>query len=303
MKNYKILVLGSNGFIGNHTANYFHGMGHIVLGCDLRETGTNPYEFQKIEVDKYDLGELFSSCQFDFCVNAAGNGDVNKSIVAPSEDFESNVSFTLKILEAIRKFNSSCKYLHISSAAVYGNPEKLPMSETDSLNPISPYGWHKLISENLCKEYFCLYNIQSAVIRPFSVYGEGLKKQLLWDVFNKVRDNDDIIELWGSGEETRDFIHVDDLVKSIELIILNAPMQAEVYNVASGEMTSISQIVERLLEKLEKKNKVSFNGITRNGIPLKWLSDTSRINKLGFAPKVNLEQGLSSLSEWLKNLK
>lgn len=303
MKNFKILILGSNGFIGNHTANYFHEMGHIVLGCDVREEGVNPYGFHKIEVDKFDLVDLFSSYQFDFCVNAAGNGDVNKSIVAPSEDFESNVTFTLKILEAIRKSNSACKYLHISSAAVYGSPEKLPMSETDPLNPISPYGWHKLISENLCKEYFCLYDIQSAVIRPFSVYGAGLKKQLLWDVFNKVRNNDDSIELWGTGDETRDFIHVDDLVKSIELIILNAPMQAEIYNIGSGEMTSISQMVEHLLKMLEKKNKVSFNGITRSGMPLKWQSDNSRIKKLGFAPKVNLEKGLSSLSEWLKNLK
>ena len=301
MKIIKILVLGSNGFIGNYTANYFHELGHEVLGCDLIEGEKNKYKFHKLKIANYNVEEIFSSNQFYFCINAAGNGDVNKSIVAPTDDFESNVVFTLKILEAIRKSDSSCKYLHISSAAVYGNPTKLPISETDSLKPISPYGWHKLLSEQICKEYFELYSIHSAIIRPFSVYGPRLRKQIMWDVFEKTKNNENKLELWGTGEETRDFVFIDDLIKSIELILLHSPMHADVYNIGSGEMSCISDVVKILLEILEKKNEIYFNGITRIGNPLKWQSDISKIKNIGFIPSVNLYRGIQSLAIWLKS--
>jgi len=83
------------------------------------------------------------------------------------------------------KFNNKCKYLHISSAAVYGNPKQLPVKETDNCQPLSPYGWHKWMSELICQEYFRLYNIRSLIVRPFSVYGPGLRKQLFWDLYGK----------------------------------------------------------------------------------------------------------------------
>jgi dTDP-glucose 4,6-dehydratase/UDP-glucose 4-epimerase len=300
MRNLKIIVFGSNGFIGSHIASYFHDLGNTIIGCDLFDGEKKYHEFHKLDIGNLNLNELFSNYQFDYCINAAGSGDVNKSINQTYEDFDSNVSFTFKILDALRKTNSSCKYLHISSAAVYGNPVEIPICESHTLKPISPYGWHKLMSEQICQEHFELFGIHSAIIRPFSVYGPGLKKQLFWDVFNKLKNNDNKLELWGIGNETRDFVYIDDLVKSIELVILNSTMNAEVYNIGSGEMSLISDTVKLFLELLEMKNEITFNGISRVGNPLNWQADISKINALGFNPSVHLENGLSHLANWLK---
>lgn len=301
MKSYSVLILGCNGFIGTHLVNYFLMQSYVVSGCDLKLPSNDGFKYHQLSKDGLGLHEIFQSESFDYCINAAGNGNINLSILNPEDDFNANVQFTLLVLECIRIYSPECKFIQISSAAVYGNPEKIPVVEQDRLNPISPYGWHKLFSEMLCKEYFELYHLKSVILRPFSVYGPGLKKQLLWDVFTKVKENESHIELWGTGEETRDFLYIDDLVRSIWMIIQHAPMHAEVYNIGYGQMTKISHAVQLLLKFLDKKNEVNYNGITRIGNPNKWQSDISKIKSIGFFPEVNLEKGLLSLANWLKS--
>jgi nucleoside-diphosphate-sugar epimerase len=197
-------------------------------------------------------------------------------------------------------YSPHCKYLHISSAAVYGNPEKLPIDENALVQPVSPYGWHKFMSEQICKEYFHLYGIKSAIIRPFSVYGPGLKKQIFWDVYLKSIQEGTSIELWGGGEEARDFIYIDDLISAINSIINYSPMEADIYNLASGEMTFIKDAVSMLLQNLGNNKSISFNGIVHKGNPIKWEADISKIKSLGFEPKVNLQEGIFKLANWMK---
>src|SRR5690606_20851190 len=130
----------------------------------------------------------------------------------------------------------------------------------------SPYGWHKYYGELLCKEYHTLYQVRTCFLRPFSVYGPGLRKQLLWDLFPKSRTSSKI-ELFGTGNETRDFIYIDDLVQAIALVIEQSPFDACAYNVASGTETSIEEIASSYLRSLNPKAQLSFNNITREGDP------------------------------------
>ncbi|MBK6479818.1 MAG: SDR family oxidoreductase [Saprospiraceae bacterium] len=113
------------------------------------------------------MESIFRNERFDICINAAGNGSVAFSIGNPKTDFEANTYHVIKILDAIRMYQSECKFLQISSVAVYGNPIKLPINECDNLNPLSAYGFNKLMSEMICKEYHTLYNLPIAIIRPF----------------------------------------------------------------------------------------------------------------------------------------
>lgn len=297
----KILIIGSQGFIGSHLINYFCNSKNIVFGCDLVEFNTSEYHYSKLSVLSSDFEQLFISNSFDICINASGSGNVGYSIENPLSDFEANSLAVFKILDCIKKHQPSCKYLHISSAAVYGNPINLPIIETDKLTPLSPYGFHKLISETICKEFYQLFGISIAIIRPFSVYGNGLKKQLLWDICQKLESKNNI-ELFGTGRESRDFIHIDDLVQIIDLIINKTNFECDVFNVANGEETTINNLTT-IFKRYFHGKEISFSGKSKIGDPLNWKANINKIISLGYSPKVKLEDGVENYITWFKQLK
>jgi dTDP-glucose 4,6-dehydratase/UDP-glucose 4-epimerase len=295
-----ILILGSEGFIGSHLVRYFKNNGYEVYGCDLVSTASCPYHYTKISKEMPEWETVFSGNHFSFCINASGSGNVNYSVTHPFTDFESNTLDTIRILESIRLYNPDCRYLHISSAAVYGNPALLPVTENASCDPLSPYGWHKLIAEQLCKEYNSIYKIPITIVRPFSIYGPGLKKQLFWDIYQQTLADGQEIALWGTGKESRDFIFIDDVMRCFHLILEHAAMNGEIYNLASGTETSIADAVNIFFKKMGLHPEVVFNKQVREGDPLNWKADISMIRSLGFDPAVSLDKGIESLVKWLK---
>jgi UDP-glucose 4-epimerase len=298
----KILILGSEGFIGQHLVRYYVEQEWIVTGCDLTETKSGNYDYYKISLLSNDIDRLFEQGSFDACINAAGSGNVGYSIQFPLSDFESNVYAVTKILDSLRAHNRECTYLHISSAAVYGNPQKLPVKETDPANPLSPYGWHKWMSELLCREYTRLFGLKTVILRPFSVYGPGLRKQLFWELHQKYNLAKDHIELWGTGKESRDFIFIKDLVLAIDAVLKHGDHSGEVYNIASGRETSIEEIASSLLSCYTRKLQIKFNQQVRPGDPLNWRADISRLERLGFKPSFSTDQGIRQVAEWLNAL-
>lgn len=258
------------------------------------------YHYIKISRLSPDYDVLFNARTYDCAVFAAGNGSVPISFEQPVMDFEANVGDVVKLLDLIRLNNSQCKLLNISSAAVYGNPKALPVNETAEASPISPYGWHKYMSELVCKEYVVLHQLKTCSIRPFSVYGPGLRKQIIWDIFQKMLKTPAAIELFGTGDETRDFIYIDDLVNAITLIIHQAGFNGEVYNVASGTDITIKDLTGLFQLKTEYKGKLTFNNVVREGDPRFWKADITKLKALGFAPQTTIEEGLKKTAEWLK---
>lgn len=251
-----------------------------------------------VDVSNFDFQSIFAKHQFDVCINCSGAADVNDSVSHPSRDFELNTRNVFLLLNAIRQFNPKCRFIQISSAAVYGNPSTLPVRENSLLNPLSPYGFHKLMSENICREFYEMYNIQSCVLRIFSAYGIGLKKQLFWDLYQKF-SNKNQIELFGTGDESRDFIYIDDINRCIELIILKSDFKLDIYNIANGIEIKISEIAETFASLLKSQKKIIFNNQVRIGNPLNWCADISRLEALGYKPIVNLENGLQQYIAWL----
>ena len=299
----KILILGAEGFIGSHCVSHFLNNNHDVFGVDLYEQPTKQYTYRKVSRLSFEIENIISENDVDLIINASGSGNVGLSMNHPLIDFESNCLDLIRVLDAIRKFRPKTKFIHLSSAAVYGNPNRLPVKETDELKPLSAYGWHKLISENICKEYVQLYNLSISILRPFSVYGKSLKKQIFWDAYKKIIDNNISLELMGTGNESRDYIHINDLVKAIELVALNSPMNGDVYNVASGIETSIAKAIHIFIEKLDVKTAITFNNQVRKGDPLNWCADISKLRSIGFVSPILMEEGLVDLASWFKNLK
>jgi UDP-glucose 4-epimerase len=191
----------------------------------------------------------------------------------------------------------NCHFILLSSAAVYGNPKILPVTEDTPLKPISPYGYHKIICEQLVEEYHLLHGIPSAVIRIFSAYGGGLRKQVVYDLLQKFADpNNTEVEILGTGEETRDFIHALDVAKIVELI---ADKEAcGTFNAASGHETSMRELADLISSCFTSSKKITYNGIRRQGDPVNWRANISRLSSIGFKPSLSLKEGIADSHKW-----
>jgi dTDP-glucose 4,6-dehydratase/UDP-glucose 4-epimerase len=295
----KILILGSQGFIGSHLTNFFCVRNHIVYGCDIVNFTTSDFYYSKTSILDPDFEIFISTHQFDVCINASGNGNVSFSFEDPILDFNANIVAVNTVLFLLSKYQPTCKFIHFSSAAVYGNPVLLPVSEESALQPQSPYGYHKLLSENICKKYFHLYNIPILILRPFSVYGNRLKKQIVWDVCHKMK-NHDTIEMFGTGNESRDFIHIDDLLNCIDLLIKNANFCADIINIGNGDEVKIKDLVTLIRNHYPNK-EVVFTNTTRIGDPLNWKADIAKLKKIGYKRSVSLVDGISQYINWFND--
>lgn len=296
-----ILVIGSKGFIGSHCVKYFSSKNHVVFEAGVSANTNNP-NYTQLNASNTNFDELFTKNNIDWCINASGSAHVGFSFEKPDIDFELNVLNVHKLLVSIRTHQPKCKFINFSSAAVYGNPEQLPIKEESSKNPLSPYGFHKLQSEYLIKEYHRFFGLSTCSLRVFSAYGPGLKKQLFWDLFQKMKQNSENIEIYGTGNESRDFIYIDDLVQAIEIIFKQSPFDGCAYNLSSGNETTIKSVVELFYSYLNPNTKYKFNNMQKLGDPNNWQADVSELKKLGFKTKTGLEKGLLNTANWLKNL-
>jgi UDP-glucose 4-epimerase len=297
----KLLILGSCGFVGSNLCEYLANKNHDITGCDIINFQNNIYSYYDLSEHSSVLDKLLLNNKFDVCINASGLANVPNSFLNPFNDFDANVHFVAKVLEAIRVNQPECKYLHISSAAVYGNPGKLPIVESAPLNPVSPYGYNKMIAEILCKKYFTLFNIPITIIRPFSIFGNGLKKQILWDTCSKFKKLDSVV-LFGKGDETRDFIHISDFCEMIHTVICKSDFNLEIFNSASGVQTTIADFAKIVSKHYLNTKEIIFNGETKAGDPKYWLADITAISKLGFIPKADLNISIAEYIQWFNKV-
>lgn len=299
----KILIIGSHGFIGSHAVNFFRTSGHQVWGCGLAESFNEVNYFQ---VDRYfpDYKNIFKLQKFDVCINASGAPGVSFSIEYPHDDFRMNVSNVYALLNAIRLYNPNCKFINLSSAAVYGNPQQLPIKEVSALQPVSPYGYHKMMAEYLVEEFHHIFELKTCSFRIFSAYGPGLKKQLFWDLYHKaiVSVNKEIV-LFGTGEETRDFIFIEDVLIAVSKVLSQGKFNGEVFNLASGNAKTIKEAATTLLHELDPTIKLQFNNQQKPGDPLHLEADISALENLQFKTNTSLKDGLKKYLEWIRKEK
>lgn len=294
-----ILVIGSSGFIGRHCLSYFRAKEDITCwGCDVSVNYTDPLYHQTDPTDG-NYQSLFGKADFDVCINCSGAASVPDSYQNPVRDFTLNTFNVYRILGAIKTLQPDCRFINLSSAAVYGNPQQLPVREASALNPVSPYGWNKRHAEEICQNFNRYFGVNTCSLRIFSAFGEGLQKQLFWDVAMKAKSHE-VVELFGTGEEMRDFIYIWDLIRAIELVANSAPFNGECINIASGIGTPIREAVALLLTHLGYQYKVRFTAEQRQGDPSKWIADIGMLNSFGFSPKYSLSDGLKKYAWWLK---
>jgi UDP-glucose 4-epimerase len=231
----------------------------------------------------------------------AGGSSVGLSIAQPFEDFSRTVASTARLLEWLRSSAPECRLIVASSAAVYGADHKGPISERAATVPMSPYGQHKLIMEQLCRSYAVTFGLRSTVARLFSVYGPHLRKQLLWDLCLRLHGGEQALTLGGTGAELRDWTDVRDVARLLAMI--EEQPQSEIFQVingGSGLGTTVADIARMLSKAWGGDIAVRFSGVVRAGDPFSLVADGAQVRALPFAWRIPVAQGLLDYVAWFK---
>ena len=301
MQNKKILITGAKGFLGSNVAKYFKALGYVTYG--IGHGGLSVDESKEIGLDYWKKDDVSIKSILEFnqifhvIVHCGGSGSVGFSIEYPYDDFKKTVDGTLEVLEYMRVHNPNAHLIYPSSPAVQGEHPDEPIKEEYIGKPASPYGYHKKIAEDLCQNYSEKFALRVSIVRLFSVYGNGLKKQLLWDACNKILNSENEVLFWGTGEETRDFIHVDDVVLLFDKI-LEVNNSFMIINGGTGIKYTINQIVELMRSYLEKDIKIEFNNQVNIGNPQYYWADIKKLEEIKFQDLIKFEDGLNRYVKW-----
>lgn len=303
-----IFVTGCNGFLGRLLVSFYkQELDECCYGLGRASPENAPLflleKYNQVTLPSPNIPDLIALLKPSLLIHAAGRSSVPLSVSNPNEDYQSGPPVVMQLLDSIRLHSPYTKFIFLSSAAVYGDPLVVPTGEDCPTKPISPYGYNKLQSELIVTEYASLYGVRAASVRIFSAYGPGLKKQFLWDFCNKAVAGHQHIELYGTGNETRDYIYGKDICRAINCIERAAPLTGEQINICSGESVSISCLSRKLASALAVDVDISFSGLGLQGSPSFWQGQNSLLQSMGFVPSVGLEEGLVRYAQWyLANL-
>ncbi|QIG93419.1 MULTISPECIES: NAD-dependent epimerase/dehydratase family protein [Bradyrhizobium] len=303
-----VWVTGANGFIGRHlvhelaaTGHEVHGVGHGALdAAEARRLGLQSWI--NGEIDAANLNTLAAAHGLPTQVfHLAGGSSVGVSIERPFEDFSRTVASTARLLEWLRGSAPDCAVIAASSAAVYGADHIGPIAESVVPAPMSPYGQHKLMMEQLCRSYARSFGLGCTVVRLFSVFGPNLRKQLLWDICSRLKAGEQVLTLGGTGNEIRDWTDVRDVVRLLAGLAEASPQQTfRIINGGSGQGTSVADIAAGLIGQWGSNTVVRHSGVSRPGDPVSLLADDAMLRQIGFDWRIPLAQGLADYVTWFK---
>jgi UDP-glucose 4-epimerase len=296
----KILVTGGAGFIGFHLCKRLSDSSRNLTIYDNLSSGKieNVKNLPKVHFVKGDILNLKKLCsqeKTDLIFHLAAQVVVPYSMENPLEDFETNALGTLNVLEKARK--DDARMVFTSSAAVYGNPTQLPTREDYGFNPFSCYGLSKVVGEEYCNMYSKQYGLDITILRLANVYGPRCHG-VIHDFFDKISSNSEKLEIIGTGLQSRDFVHITDVVDAFIVSAVSKNTIGKTYNIGFGTTTKIVDLAKMILRilKLSDKTAITTTNVSWKGdINTIWF-DINRAKKdLQWAPTVTLEESLREM--------
>jgi UDP-glucose 4-epimerase len=300
LKGKNIFVTGGAGFIGSHLCKNLSNLTSNLTIYDNLSSGKveNVKHLPKVHFVKADilnLKKLQSQEKADLIYHLAAQVVVPYSMENPLEDFETNARGTLNVLEKARK--DDARVVFTSSAAVYGNPTKLPTPEDYGFNPFSCYGLSKVVGEEYCNMYSKQYGLDITILRLANVYGSGCHG-VISDFIDKINRNPEKLEIIGTGLQSRDFVHVSDVVDAFTLAAVSDVAVGETYNIGFSKTTKIIDLAKMMLKimNLSEKTAITTTDVSWKGDVNTILFDVNKAKKeLKWTPKIRLEDNLREL--------
>ncbi|HLX79296.1 MAG TPA: SDR family oxidoreductase [Burkholderiales bacterium] len=270
----RALVTGANGFVGSALLRAAAAAGIEATGITRRETDYTPRS----------IASLVEASRADFVFHGAGSASVAASMQDPAADFASSVDLFARVLEGVRLSSHRPRVIFPSSAAVYGNAPRQPIGEDTPPAPISAYGFHKEMCERLAAEYAACFSVPALAVRIFSLFGSGQRRLLVWELFRQYRESAEVA-LAGTGEEERDYLHVDDCAALVWRCAGSVQQEFAVLNMASGISVRVADLARRMGSVLSSAKTVSCRGRRSVGDPVLWRAEVTRLRTLvpGFA--------------------
>ncbi len=300
----KIIVTGGSGFLGTHLCRSLQKEGYAVLNIDLKESS----EVQTIIADIRDEKAMHEYIKDAAAVfHLAALIEAGESVKFPQKFIDYNVSGTVSVLEAMRA-NSIPLFLFSSSAAIYGEPLRVPIEEDDRTLPINPYGMTKLAMEALVSSYVSSFQMTGVALRYFNLYGPEEHHQpeshAIPRFIRQIYHGEEVT-IWGSGEYQRDFIHISDVVSAHTLALryaLEHPKQYHYYNISTEIPKSVIDVIH-MVEKAMGKTANITHYPDRPGDPLILVAKSQKArNDLNWVPQMKIEDGIAQTVEYFVNL-
>ncbi len=302
----KITITGGAGFIGSHLCKYWISRNFQVTVIDNLRSGfeKNLSGLNNVTLIKESItsrAEVFKAINGSkYVFNMAAMISVPESMTNPFECVNINVNGLINILDAAKEYGVE-KVIHSSSAAIYGEDPELPKTTSMKPNPKSPYGITKLDGEYYLNMYSDFYGLKTTSLRYFNVFGPGQDPKSQYaaaiPIFVYKALNNEDITIYGDGEQTRDFVFVEDVVQA-NVLAAESSIKKGVYNVANGKTITIKQLAQLIIEYTNSKSKILFAPERAGDIKHSLASIDNTVADLGFAPKCNLEDGLKSTVDY-----
>ncbi|KSW10766.1 UDP-glucose 4-epimerase [Pyrodictium occultum] len=310
----KALITGGAGFIGSHLVDRLLKEGWAVRVVDNFSSGrysnlAHHRDNPMLEIIRGDLKDAETSMRVvegvDVVFHYAANPEVRVSTTNPDIHFNENVVATFNLLEAMRKKDIR-KLVFASSSSVYGEPEKIPVSENAPIKPVSVYGASKAACESLIHAYSKLYGIKSVVLRYANVVGPRLRHGIIYDIIQKLRKNPRRLEVLGDGTQVRSYIYITDAIEATMLTFKNMNDYFEVYNIGNEDWITVDEVVNVIIKVMGLSNVEIIHKPIAHGVG--WPGDVKRIalsieklKSLGFKPRMNSIESVKEAAKHVAN--
>jgi len=313
MNEKTVLVTGGAGFIGSNLCDTLLDEGWKVINIDnfndfydplmkrnnIKNSLTNKnYKLYIGDIrDRRLLEKVFKENKIDYVVHLAALAGVRTSLLSPLDYVDVDISGTVNLLETVKNFSIK-KFILGSSSSVYGLTKKLPFNEGENLNlQISPYAVAKRAAELYCVSYNYLYGIPVGVLRFFTVYGPRQRPEMAIHKFTRLIISGDKVPIFGDGASKRDYTYVTDIVDGIIKAIIT-DYNFEIFNLGSGHLIELLDLVSIISEKLGKKADVKFLPEQKGDVPLTFADISKAKIILDYNPSTNIEEGIEKFINW-----
>lgn len=303
MTKNKVLITGGAGFIGSHIVEKLLENNYNVIIIDNLSSGSienipnsDTLKFYQLNIEKDDLELVFQKEAPDYVIHLAAQTSVNFSISHPYYDANMNVMASIKLLELCKKYNIK-KFITASSAAIYGNSKYLPIDENHPTEPMSQYGLSKLTME----KYIKLSGIPYIIFRFSNAYGprqKSSKESGVVAIFNNAMKNNEPINIYGDGEQIRDFIYVEDIA-NICIKAINSNVENEIINFSTNKGVSLNQLFKVMKSLYNYTLNANYLPERIGDIKNSILSNDKVYNLLKFTNYTKLEKGLEILANYI----